>query len=260
MNPVVWTNSNNRGFDVNYLNPVIFYRAIEFETGQDAGNAIVGASGKYKVNDNINIYSQFVLDEFSLNDIKAGNKSWKNKFGYQLGVKYYNAFKVKDLMLQAEYNHVRPYTYSHNSIVLNYAHNNQGMAHLWGSNFRELVLIGRYNYKRWFGEAKFIAGERGFDFNTPQDSASYGGDLFGDEDTRPFNSGVNVAQGNKVTSLFASGQVAYLVNPASNLKVFANATYRNFDPEVNTAAQFKNSTVWFNIGVRTDLFNFYTDF
>ncbi len=63
---VLWTNSNDRGFDVNYLNPIIFYRAIEFETGQGAGNAILGASGKYKINDNINIYSQFVLDEFSL--------------------------------------------------------------------------------------------------------------------------------------------------------------------------------------------------
>ena len=257
---VVWTNSNERGFDVNYLNPVIFYRAIEFETGQDAGNALVGASGKYKVNDNINIYSQFILDEFSLNDVKAGNKSWKNKFGYQIGAKYYNAFKVKNLMLQAEYNHVRPYTYAHNSIVLNYAHNNQSMAHLWGSNFRELVLIGRYNYKRWFGEAKLIIGERGYDFNSTVDNASYGGDLFGDEDTRPFNAGVNVAQGNTASSLLASAQVAYIVNPASNLKLFANTTYRNFNPEVNTAAQFKNSTVWFNIGVRTDLFNFYTDY
>src|SRR5690606_39354764 len=43
---VLWTNSNNRGFDVNYLNPIIFYRAIEFETGQGAGNAILGASAK----------------------------------------------------------------------------------------------------------------------------------------------------------------------------------------------------------------------
>ncbi len=257
---VIWTNSNNRGFDVNYLNPVIFYRAIEFETGQDAGNAILGASGKYKVNDNINIYSQFVLDEFSLDAVKAGNKSWKNKFGFQLGAKYYNAFKVKNLFLQAEYNQVRPYTYSHNSIVLNYAHNNQSMAHLWGSNFRELVLIGRYNYKRWLGEAKFIAGKRGFDFNTTADSASYGGDIFGDEDTRPLDTGVEIGQGNAANSIYASGQVSYLVNPATNLKLFANTTYRNFNPEVNTAQQFKNSTVWFNIGLRTDIFNWYTDF
>jgi len=37
---VIWTDANNRGFDVNYLNPVVFYRAIEFETGQDANNEL----------------------------------------------------------------------------------------------------------------------------------------------------------------------------------------------------------------------------
>src|SRR5690606_30643450 len=29
---VVWSKSDNRDFDINYLNPIIFYRAIEFET------------------------------------------------------------------------------------------------------------------------------------------------------------------------------------------------------------------------------------
>jgi hypothetical protein len=37
------------------------------------------------------MYGQFLLDEFSLGILK-GDNSWKNKYGYQLGVKYYNAF------------------------------------------------------------------------------------------------------------------------------------------------------------------------
>ena len=51
---VLWINTNGRGFDVNYLNPIIFFRAMEFESGQGSGNAVLGASGKYKINDNIN--------------------------------------------------------------------------------------------------------------------------------------------------------------------------------------------------------------
>jgi hypothetical protein len=43
-------------------------------------------------------------------ETSKSNNSWKNKYGYQLGVKYYNAFKVDNLQL--EYNHVRPYVYS----------------------------------------------------------------------------------------------------------------------------------------------------
>lgn len=256
---VVWANTNDRGFDINYLNPIIFYRAIEFETGQDAGNAIVGASAKYKINDNFNVYSQFILDEFSLSDVTGGNGSWKNKFGLQLGAKYYNAFKVKDLMLQAEYNAVRPYTYSHNTITLNYAHNNQPMAHLWGANFRELVLIGRYRKGRLFGEAKLIAGIRGFDINNGTDNFNYGGDIFRDEVDRPFDTGVKIGQGIKTNTINASFQAGYLINPASNLKLFANISYRNFNPEAIGEAQLRNSTVWFNFGIRTDLFNWYFD-
>ncbi|MDT0557717.1 gliding motility protein RemB [Ichthyenterobacterium sp. W332] len=256
---VMWVDANGRGFDINYLNPVIFYRAIEFETGQDAGNAILGATAKYKWNNKINLYGQFILDEFSLDAVKGGNKSWKNKFGYQLGVKYYDAFKVKNLYLQAEYNQVRPYTYSHNSVVLNYAHANQPMAHLWGANFREFILIGRYNYKRWYGDAKLVFGTRGFDFNDGTDNFFYGGDIYRNEEDRPFDEGVKIGQGNKTSIFHGELQAGYIINPVTNLKLFTNISVRDFNPNANTATTFKSNTVWFNIGLRTDLFNWYFD-
>lgn len=256
---VMWVDANGRGFDINYLNPVIFYRAIEFETGQDAGNAILGATAKYKWNNKINLYGQFILDEFSLDAVRGGNKSWKNKYGYQLGVKYFDAFNVKNLYLQAEYNQVRPYTYSHNSIVLNYAHANQSMAHLWGANFREFILIGRYNYKRWYGDAKLVFGTRGLDFNDGTDNFSYGGDLYRSEVDRPFENGVKIGQGNKTSIFHGEFQAGYIVNPVSNLKLFTNISIRNFDPNATTDTTFKNNTVWFNLGLRTDLFNWYFD-
>lgn len=257
---VMWADTNGRGFDINYLNPIIFYRAIEFETGQDAGNAIIGFSGKYKWNDTINIYGQWIIDEFSINDVTGGEKSWKNKFGYQLGIKYYNAFNIKNLLVQAEYNRVRPYTYSHNTITLNYGHNNQSMAHLWGANFSEAILIARYHYKRWFADAKLIYGTRGLDFNTETDSFSYGGDIFTSENQRPFDTGVTVGQGNETNVLHAELQGGYLVNPATNMKLFAYVSYRDFDPNATTATTFKSNTVWFSLGLRTDLFNWYFDF
>ena len=257
---VMWADSNGRGFDVNYLNPIIFFRAIEFQTGQGAGNAILGLSSKYKWNNKVNLYGQFILDEFSLSDVTAGEKSWKNKFGFQLGAKYFNAFKVDNLLLQAEYNQVRPYTYSHNTQILNYAHFNQPMAHLWGSNFREFVLIGRYNYKRWFADAKFIIGQRGFDFNTPEDSFNYGGDIYADEINRVGDTGIKIGQGNKTNSFMTELQAGYLLNPATNLKLFTNIIYRDFNPEAITASTMESNTLWFSVGVRTDLFNWYNDF
>ena len=257
---VLWTNSNDRGFDINYLNPLIFFRALEFETGQGAGNALVGLSGKYKLSNNANIYSQFILDEFSLNDITGGKKSWKNKYGYQIGLKYFNAFKIDNLLFQMEYNRVRPYTYSHNTIVLNYAHDNQSMAHLWGSNFSETILIGRYHYNRWFADAKIVFGKKGFDFNDDVDDFSYGGDIYRNYNERPFDSGVTVGQGNTTNIFHFELQSGYVLNPTTNLKLFAYVSYRDFNPDADTAASFKNSTLWFSLGLRTDLFNWYFDF
>ncbi|WP_340155173.1 gliding motility protein RemB [uncultured Winogradskyella sp.] len=257
---VMWADTNGRGFDVNYLNPIIFFRAIEFQTGQGAGNAILGLTSKYKWNNKVNLYGQFVLDEFSLSDVKAGDKSWKNKFGFQLGAKYFNAFKVDNLLLQAEYNQVRPYTYSHNTQILNYGHFNQPMAHLWGANFREFVLIGRYNYKRWFGDAKMIIGQRGLDYNTDEGSFSYGGDIYRDYNDRNADTGIQIGQGNKTNSFMAELQAGYLLNPTTNLKVFTNIIYRDYNPDTVSASTVRSGSVWFSLGVRTDLFNWYTDF
>jgi hypothetical protein len=253
---VLWTNDNGRGFDVNYLNPIIFYRAIEFSTGSRAGNALIGLSGKYKLSSKVNMYGQLIIDEFSSKDIFGGEQSWKNKLGYQIGLKYYNAFKVKNLMLQGEYNQVRPYTYSHDELMLNYGHNNQSMAHLWGANFREFIGIAHYNYKRWYGMAKLIYGQRGLDTG---DGVSYGGDIFMNNDLRPSDNNISLLQGNTTNVFIADLQAGYLVNPSTNLKAFVNLTQRSFSPE-NVPADFEKNTTWFNLGFRTDLFNNYTDY
>lgn len=258
---VVWANTNERGFDVNFVNPIIFYRAVEFSSSSKAGNAVLGATAKYKWNNQVNFYGQFLVDEFAIGDVKAGNKSWRNKFGYQLGAKYYDAFKVKNLTLQLEYNHVRPYVYAHSNPLTNYAHNNLSMGHQWGGNFRELVAIARYFKGRYFGEAKFTYGQKGFDFNDGVDNFNYGGNIyFNYNDDRPYDVGVTVGQGNKTNIMIGELQVGYLVNPSSNLKVFGNVLVRNFDPTAETPTTIQNNTTWFSIGLRSDLFNWYFDY
>ena len=257
---VIWENDNDRGFDFNYLNPIIFYRAIEFSTGARGGNAFIGLASKYKVNDRVNLYGQLAIDEFSTSDIFGGKGSYKNKIGYQLGVKYYDAFGLKNLFLQAEYNRVRPYTYSHNTVVLNYGHNNQSMAHTLGSNFSEFIAIARYQNGRIYGDAKIIAAKRGFEFNTPEDSFFYGSNIYGTENDRISDDGNTVGQGNTTDFFHTELQAGYLINPATNLKIYASVIFRDFDPKMDTETVFKNQTTWVNFGIRTDLFNWYYDF
>ena len=256
---VIWENDNDRGFDFNYLNPVIFYRAIEFSTGSRGGNALLGLSGKYKVSNNVNLYGQFLIDEFSTSDVFGGKGSYKNKTGYQIGAKYYNAFKVNNLYLQAEYNRVRPFTYSHNSVILNYGHNNQPLAHTLGANFSEFVAIARYRKDRWYGDAKFIVAKRGLELNEAA-TPFYGGNIYGTEDNRLSDDGNDLGQGNATDFFHAELESGYLINPTTNLKVYASLIYRDFNPEVNNILHSSASTVWFNVGLRTDLFNWYYDY
>lgn len=257
---VIWENDNDRGFDFNYINPVIFYRAIEFSTGSRGGNALIGLTAKYKFTDRVNAYSQLIIDEFSTSDIFGGNGSYKNKIGYQLGAKYYDAFGVKNLLLQAEYNRVRPYTYSHNSVILNYGHNNQSLAHTLGANFSEFIAIGRYHRGRIYGNAKVIIAKRGFEFNTPDDQLFYGGSIYGTEDDRVAGEGNEIGQGNTTDFFHTELEAGYLINPATNLKVYGSVIFRDFKPSLNTEDVFENQTTWVNFGIRTDLFNWYYDF
>ncbi|WP_343705466.1 energy transducer TonB [Flavobacterium sp.] len=258
---VVWTNTNNRGFDANFVNPIIFYRAVEFGSSSKSGNALLGITGKYKWNNSVNLYSQFLIDEFSVSDVGAGNQSWKNKFGFQFGAKYFNAFNVKDLLVQVEYNRVRPYVYSHSAVITNYGHNNQSVGHQWGGNFKELIAIARYHKGRWLADAKLTVGTRGLDFDTAQDSYNYGGNIYKSYDVkRPYDTGVKIGQGNKTNVFIADVQGGYLINPMTNLKLFGSLIYRNFDPTQETATTFKQSTTWFSIGLRSDIFNWYFDY
>lgn len=258
---VIWGNTNNRGFDMNFVNPLIFYRTVEFTSSARTGNAVLGLTSKYKFNNQINFYGQFILDEFSLGDVKAQQKSWKNKFGYQLGAKYYDAFGVKNLLMQVEYNRIRPYVYSHSDPLTNYGHNNQSMGHQWGANFQELIAIARYRKDRYYADAKITYGIRGLDFDTTDNNFNYGGNIYKDYDLqRPSDKGVVVGQGNKTTIIIADLQAGYLINPATNLKIFANLIYRNFSPTLETATTLKEQTTWLSVGLRTDIFNFYLDY
>ena len=258
---VVWANDNGRGFDASFLNPIIFYRSIEFTSSARSGNAVLGLSSKFKWNNKIYLYGQLLIDEFSVGDIFSSEGSWKNKLGFQLGAKYANAFGVQNLYLQGEFNQVRPYTYSHSNPLTNYAHNNQSLGHNWGSNFKEVTGIVRYNKKRLFLDAKLTYGLKGYDFDTTADSFNYGSNIYKDYDVnRPYDSGVFTGQGNKTTIFIADLQAGYLVNTSTNLKFFGSLIYRSFSPTTNTTTVFKEDTTWFSIGLRSDVFNWYFDY
>lgn len=256
----VITNQNNyNGFDVSFFNPIIFYRAVEFSNGGDfSGNVQIGLNMKYKIKDNISVYSQLLIDEMTTSRVFDNTGYWGNKYAIQLGGKYYNAFKVDGLMLQGEFNWARPYTFSHGEVELNSGHYNQSITHLWGANFYEVIGIARYSKNRWFGSVKLVAGNKGFDFNGTD--VSYGGDIWRSYNERLSDEGNEVGQGNSTNIFIADLQAGYVVNPATNLQLFGGLTLRNFSPDQSSIKVTQDNTTWFTIGLKSNLFNWYHDF
>ncbi|MEX2590939.1 MAG: hypothetical protein WD334_12100, partial [Chitinophagales bacterium] len=135
--------SRDNGYDFQYLNPIIFYRSVELGLGSP-DNVLLGLDYKANIARRFQLYGQFVLDEFNLSNVLAGNGWWANKFAIQTGLKYINAFGLDQLDLQMEYNWVRPYMYSQGSPEITYTHYNQALAHPLGANFWELTGNIRY--------------------------------------------------------------------------------------------------------------------
>lgn len=132
------------GLELQYLNPIIFYRTVEGMIGSP-DNALLGLTAKWNLWNKLQLYGQFLLDDISISEILDGNLGWwGNKFGFQAGVKYYNAFDIDQLDIQVEVNQMRPYTYSHRDSVTTYSNLNQPLAHPLGANFTETMLMVRY--------------------------------------------------------------------------------------------------------------------
>jgi len=134
--------NRENGFDLAYLNPVILYRTIEQSVGSP-DNAVVGLTGRYRTPFRVEVYGQFVLDEFKFDRLFPADGAprgwWGNKFGYQIGARYADAFGIDQLDLFAERNLVRPYTYTHRALA-NYTHFAMPLAHPLGANFKENVV------------------------------------------------------------------------------------------------------------------------
>ncbi|MBK7098252.1 MAG: hypothetical protein IPH58_07720 [Sphingobacteriales bacterium] len=133
----------SKQFELGYLVPVIFLRSAERNAGSK-DNSVVGLDFKANMFKTAQLYGQLLLDEFKLSEMKSNKGWWANKYGFQLGLKYIDVLKIKNLDLQLEWNRVRPFTYSHYDSVANYSHYNQPLAHPLMANFNEYLGVLRY--------------------------------------------------------------------------------------------------------------------
>ncbi|MFZ2907073.1 MAG: hypothetical protein WAZ98_12775 [Cyclobacteriaceae bacterium] len=247
---VVFTDSTS--FEWSYLNPIIFYRAIEQQFGS-SDNVILGMDFKWNALKGVSLYGQFVLDEFVLDNIKEGNGWWANKFGIQAGVKYFDAFGVSNLDLQAETNIVRPYTYSHGNPVTkengipygSYSGYLQPIAHPLGANFKEFIGVARYQpIPRLNLTGKLMLMQVGRDTT----SFNWGGDILKSNSDKEQDFDNTIGQGVKNDILFASFTATWQV--WHNVFIDASVVVRKSESPVPV---FHNNTTVTSLALRWNI-------
>ena len=250
---VIWAGQDtliNRGFDINYINPVIFYRPVEYAQGSN-DNSILGINLKGRIKGRHLLYGQLLLDEFLLAEIRSDQNWWGNKYAIQLGYKNYKLFNNPNLSFLIERNIARPFTYSHITSTLNYGHLNQSLAHPLGANFKETVEMLSYKHKKWTfsQQANFIS------YGADSSNVNHGGNIFLSYKTRNGEYGHKLLQGDKHRIFFNKITANYRLIDAINLNAFASVTIRS----ENTP--YQNQTDFFiNLGLKTQLWNSYTDY
>ena len=233
-------------YEFGYLNPIIFLRSAEQQNGSP-DNANIGFNVKINIAHTLQLYSQVMLDEFKLSEVKSGNGWWGNKQAIQAGFKYIDAFRIKNFDLQGEINYVRPFTYSHFDSVANYSHYNQPLAHPLGANFVEAIGIIRYQpAPKWNIQAKLIVYRQGMD--TAQ--SDYGSNIFILNGQRATDFGFSTTDGVKATTVNGSLWIGYEL--LENLFIDGSFMYRK--RSVPAAAQLAQKTTLFSIGLRLNMF------
>jgi hypothetical protein len=244
---VIFTRTN--GYAFSYLNPVIFLVSAQQQNGSP-DKTTAGLDGKINIGHSVQLYGQILIDEFVLHQIlHYSDGSWVNKQGLQAGLKYINAFSVKNLDLQFEANLVRPYCYQHNDSIDNYSHYNQPLAHPLGANFDEFIAIARYQpaYK-WNLEGKVIWYKQGLD----SAGFNFGGNIFENYNYRPRDFGFHIGSGIPASCANISGLVSYQWR--ENVYLDLSAMYRRFSVNDPTNTYHSSSSTTLTAGIRINMF------
>ena len=235
---IIWKASENT-YPINsvYYAPLIFINSLLLLN--DTNNkALIGTNIKYKIRKSNVIYGQLVLDDME-----------KSRYGFQIGLKAFDIFRIKNLHFQAEYNTVTAFTYAHQTPLQSYSHYNQALAHPLGANFKEMVGIGNYRVKDLFIQLKLNY----ITYKEDIAGSNFGRDILkSDSDIAANIIAVNPLI---VKLIYYDMAIGYTVNPKTNMNIVLGFTNRYYN---NTLSTLNNQILYF--AFRTSLFNSYYDF
>ena len=187
-----------------------------------------------------------------LSELRDQSGWWGNKYGAQFGIKLFDLLKKDGLYTIAEYNLVRPYTYSHMSSKQNYGHKNHSLAHPLESNFKEFLMIIGFQKNNLDLSFQFHSQLFGLDSS----GINFGGNMFNSYVNRNGDMGQFIGQGNLIRQNIFIFQLSYLLASQTNTKIFVQYNYRQTHQDRNTS----NNITQLNLGISSRLWQNLEDY
>jgi hypothetical protein len=165
----------------------------------------------------------------------ASSNGHFNNPAFQLGIRAYSLAGQRDLMVQAEFNHVPKGTYNNGNPSLSYSHYNLPLATIQGEAFDEFILRITYEWNRLYVSEKLVI------FNLKEFDAT---------NWLPIYTSPDKVNG-KITH--NALEVGYRFNRKMNLCLFGSWIFRKDNLSNNPASLI-------HVGLRTGILNHYNDF
>lgn len=241
----------DHGFELHYLNPIIFYKAVENGLNS-TDKSIVGLNFKYNAFKRVQLYGQWVFSEFVFNELIHNRSAWLNKYAYQIGFKAINVLGVKNLDIQVEQNVSRPYMYTSFSERQTYSNYNQSLSHPLGANFREWIGIIKYQpLNRLNLQARCIYAEYGNDTN----GSNWGKNILLSYKSRMQEYGNHIGQGVATQLWILDFSASYMAK--HNVFIDLKYSYRKTTSEMDI---FRSRQDFISLGIRVNIARRYYDF
>ncbi len=236
----LWNNVDTiggvRSYDAMELNPLIGLNAI-VHGFHGPNKQLVGLDLKWRLMDRLFLYGQYALDDPD-NDRNA----------WQVGAQWWHRVLRHEVHLLLEYNSVAPFAYTTNDARMNYVHDGQPLAGPLGTGYNEAVGIVDVDLgKRFWAKVQVSLADLRLD--TAATSRS-GGSIF-QNDLPGTGSTQTVAQ----QRTWIDVNLAYRMNPHTNLQIFLGWSWRSVTPE---GVGLLPANI-LSAGIRTGLFNRYYD-
>jgi hypothetical protein len=220
---IVWQASDERNklhLNADYFNPLI-YTNLAIHGFRSRPLILAGMDGKIELTKTFHAYFQLCTDG------KKDSLKKTRSFGLQTGAKWFNAFGLKNLFFQLEYNEFTNSLYQSNSLLNqeSYSHYNQGLGYVLDKNFKnEFVCLLAYRYKRWMVSLK--------------------NNCFPDYS---FQQSV----------LLNEGKISFILQPKTNMNFSVGFVTRNIHHDASQINSDKSK--WLFVSFATSLFNRYFD-